>query len=175
MQTLPASQFPLLLAGTYRVRLASDRRDLESAQRLRFEVFNLELGEGLSASHAIGRDEDAFDASCDHLLVEREDTGEIVGTYRLQTGQSAGELAMLGKVVGGAARLLDLHAGIGPHAQSPLVGDEEERRVAAVMARRLIGPRPALRGGDGGHEPGFEKAARTSWLPSPSMSAAKTE
>jgi hypothetical protein len=56
---------------------------------LRFEVFNLELGEGLAASHAIERDEDAYDAYCDHLLVEREDTREIVGTYRLQTGQLA--------------------------------------------------------------------------------------
>ncbi len=73
----------------YRVRLATTPDDLHAAQRLRFEVFNLELGEGLAASHALGRDEDAYDAYCDHLLVEREDTGEIVGTYRLQTGQLA--------------------------------------------------------------------------------------
>jgi putative hemolysin len=74
---------------TYRVRLAVTREDLLAAQRLRFEVFNLELGEGLAASHALGRDEDAYDAYCDHLLVERQDTNEVVGTYRLQTGQLA--------------------------------------------------------------------------------------
>ncbi len=75
--------------ASYRLRLATTPEDLHAAQRLRFEVFNLELGEGLAASHALGRDEDAYDAYCDHLLVEREDTGEVVGTYRLQTGQLA--------------------------------------------------------------------------------------
>jgi putative hemolysin len=75
--------------GTYRLRLATTAEDLHAAQRLRFEVFNLELGEGLAASHAIGRDEDAYDAYCDHLLVVEEATGEVVGTYRLQTGQLA--------------------------------------------------------------------------------------
>lgn len=76
-------------ASSYRVRLATAARDLQAAQRLRFEVFNLELGEGLAASHALGRDADAYDAYCDHLLVECEDTAEVVGTYRLQTGQLA--------------------------------------------------------------------------------------
>jgi putative hemolysin len=59
------------------------------AQRLRFEVFNLELGEGLAGSHATGLDVDRFDEFCDHLIVEELATGEIVGTYRLQTGQLA--------------------------------------------------------------------------------------
>ncbi len=75
--------------ASYRLRLATTPEDLCAAQRLRFEVFNLELGEGLAASHALGRDEDTYDAYCDHLLVEQEDTGEVVGTYRLQTGQLA--------------------------------------------------------------------------------------
>jgi putative hemolysin len=59
------------------------------AQRLRFEVFNLELGEGLAASHATGLDVDPFDEFCDHLIVEEITTGEVVGTYRVQTGQLA--------------------------------------------------------------------------------------
>jgi putative hemolysin len=59
------------------------------AQQLRFEVFNLELDEGLAASHAIGLDVDPFDQFCDHLIVEEGTTGEVVGTYRLQTGQLA--------------------------------------------------------------------------------------
>jgi putative hemolysin len=58
-------------------------------QRLRFEVFNLELGEGLTESYATGMDIDPFDEFCDHLVVEEVATGEIVGTYRLQTGQLA--------------------------------------------------------------------------------------
>ncbi|MGB8166818.1 MAG: GNAT family N-acyltransferase [Chthoniobacteraceae bacterium] len=80
---------PASRRATYRLRLATSAADLDAAQRLRFAVFNLELGEGLVASHVTGRDEDAFDAYCDHLLVEQEASGEIVGTYRLQTGQLA--------------------------------------------------------------------------------------
>jgi putative hemolysin len=56
---------------------------------LRFEVFNLELGEGLAESYATGLDVDPFDEFCDHLIVEECATDEIVGTYRLQTGQLA--------------------------------------------------------------------------------------
>jgi putative hemolysin len=56
---------------------------------LRFEVFNLELGEGLTASDATGFDVDPFDEFCDHLIVEEITTGQVVGTYRLQTGQLA--------------------------------------------------------------------------------------
>ncbi len=62
---------------------------MEAAQSLRFQVFNLELNEGLSQSYATGRDADPFDAVCDHLLVEHLETQEIVGTYRLQAGTRA--------------------------------------------------------------------------------------
>ena len=62
---------------------------MRRAQQLRFEVFNLELGEGLAESYATGLDVDPFDEFCDHLIVEEIATSEIVGTYRLQTGQLA--------------------------------------------------------------------------------------
>ena len=62
---------------------------MRRAQQLRFEVFNLELGEGLAESYATGLDIDPFDEFCDHLIVEELATSEIVGTYRLQTGQLA--------------------------------------------------------------------------------------
>ncbi len=62
---------------------------MRRAQRLRFEVFNLELGEGLAESYATGLDVDPFDECCDHLIVEEAATGDVVGTYRLQTGQLA--------------------------------------------------------------------------------------
>ena len=75
--------------AAYRARLAQNAGDVRRAQRLRFEVFNLELGEGLAASHALERDVDAFDDVCDHLIVEEIATGEVVGTYRLQTGNAA--------------------------------------------------------------------------------------
>ena len=70
-------------------RLARSEDEVRRAQRLRFEVFNLELGEGLAESYATGLDVDPFDEFCDHLIVEELATNEIVGTYRLQTGQLA--------------------------------------------------------------------------------------
>jgi len=70
--------------GRYSVRLARDAADVRRAQELRFEVFNRELHEGLAESWAKGYDEDAFDAPCDHLLVENLDSGACVGTYRVQ-------------------------------------------------------------------------------------------
>ncbi|HSN83776.1 MAG TPA: GNAT family N-acyltransferase [Polyangiales bacterium] len=79
-----------LRSGPYRARFARNRTDVEAAQRLRFQVFNLELGEGLQASYSTGRDEDQYDERCHHLLVEHEGSGQIVGTYRLMTGQMAG-------------------------------------------------------------------------------------
>ena len=58
---------------------------------LRFMVFNIELHEGLSQSFATCLDADRFDAVCDHLLVEDKRSGEVVGTYRLQTGARAAQ------------------------------------------------------------------------------------
>lgn len=75
--------------GGYRIRLAQGLADLAAAQALRFEVFNLELQEGLAKSHERGLDEDPFDAVCDHLLVEEATSGTVVGTYRMQTGLRA--------------------------------------------------------------------------------------
>jgi putative hemolysin len=70
-------------------RLARSEDEVRRAQQLRFEVFNLELGEGLTESYSTGLDIDPFDEFCDHLIVEEFATNEIVGTYRLQTGQLA--------------------------------------------------------------------------------------
>lgn len=75
--------------GPYRLRFARGAADLESVFRLRYEVFNVELGEGLESSVASGLDRDPFDAQCDHLLVEEARTGRAVGTYRLQVVEMA--------------------------------------------------------------------------------------
>jgi putative hemolysin len=71
------------------MRLARSPAEIQAAQALRFQVFNLELNEGLAHSYATGLDADHFDDVCDHLIVLHVSTGEIVGTYRLQTGASA--------------------------------------------------------------------------------------
>jgi putative hemolysin len=76
-------------APTYRSRLAANEEDIQAAQRLRFEVFNLELNEGLAESWRTHLDVDRYDEACDHLLVEHVPTGQVVGTYRLQTGTMA--------------------------------------------------------------------------------------
>ena len=73
----------------YEARLATSVEDLHAAQTLRFLVFNLELNEGLEQSFATLRDADPFDDICDHLLVVDRRSGEVVGTYRLQTGMVA--------------------------------------------------------------------------------------
>ena len=76
--------------GAYAVRFAADTSELDELLRLRFLVFNLELDEGLDASYLTGRDVDAFDAQCHHLIVVHRPSGRIVGTYRIQTTDMAG-------------------------------------------------------------------------------------
>ena len=78
-----------LVEGAYLVRFARDADDLERVLRLRFEVFNRELGEGLSGSWSTGRDADRFDPHCHHLMLIERASGEAVGTYRLQTEREA--------------------------------------------------------------------------------------
>ena len=73
----------------YTTRIARTGDEIRAAQVLRFEVFNLELNEGLQESYATGLDEDPFDAFCDHLIVEHLPSSQVVGTYRMQTGLSA--------------------------------------------------------------------------------------
>jgi putative hemolysin len=78
-----------LREGRYEVRFARTAEELDAVLRLRFEVFNLELEEGLESSFETGRDLDQFDPVCHHLVVAVQATGEVVGTYRLQTSAMA--------------------------------------------------------------------------------------
>ena len=75
--------------GRYQIRLAQSLAEREAACRLRFRVFNIELGEGLISSYSTGMDQDQFDLFCDHLIVEDRSRSEIVGTYRMQSGITA--------------------------------------------------------------------------------------
>lgn len=81
--------------GNLEVRLARSRSDLRRAQKLRYEVFYEEMDAVPNAASVLSRrDEDPYDAVCDHLLVV--DYGDIskdkhswrahprvVGTYRV--------------------------------------------------------------------------------------------
>lgn len=80
---------PLVQTPIYEVSLAITLAEVRACQRLRYEVFNAELGEGLDGSHALGLDRDRFDVICDQLLVRETQSGEVVGTYRMQTGYRA--------------------------------------------------------------------------------------
>ena len=73
----------------YNVKLAETREEVEQALKLRFDVFNIELGEGLDESFATEMDEDIFDEQCHHLIVVDNDANEVIGTYRMQTSEMA--------------------------------------------------------------------------------------
>lgn len=89
--SLPRTQrkpFRPLVVGDYEVRLALPH-EVREAQRVRHAVFCEELGEGTPEQRAAGRDEDRFDAQFEHLLLCERSTGAVVGTYRVQTAESA--------------------------------------------------------------------------------------
>jgi len=75
--------------GALQTRLIADPAELDAAQRLRYRVFGDEMGARFSQdSAATDRDEDRFDAVCDHLIVldttlPGDAPDQIVGTYRL--------------------------------------------------------------------------------------------
>ncbi|WP_204803727.1 GNAT family N-acetyltransferase [Mycobacterium riyadhense] len=66
----------------YSLLLSTDPSLIEAAQRLRYDVFRSTPGFSLPAA-SDGRDVDRFDEYCDHLLVRDDDTGELVGCYRM--------------------------------------------------------------------------------------------
>jgi putative hemolysin len=73
------------------VSLADSEWEVLEAQRLRFKVFGEEMGARLPSGH-LGFDRDRYDPYCEHLLVREDDTGEVVGTYRMLTSAQAGKL-----------------------------------------------------------------------------------
>lgn len=83
--------------GSLEVRLAQGRKDIQRAQRLRYQVFYEEMSATPSVIAGMRRlDQDPYDAVCDHLLVEdrsaeltqtdpwaRTRRPHVVGTYRV--------------------------------------------------------------------------------------------
>ncbi|CAN5566138.1 GNAT family N-acetyltransferase [soil metagenome] len=66
----------------YTLLLSTDADLIDAAQRLRYDVFTSAPGFAL-ADNADGRDADRFDQHCDHLLVREDNSGELVGCYRM--------------------------------------------------------------------------------------------
>jgi L-ornithine Nalpha-acyltransferase len=79
--------------GSLELRLATTRKEIRRAQKLRYKVFYEEMGATPTAAQQLTRrDKDAFDRVCDHLLVYdmdgrdgplRRRKPKVVGTYRL--------------------------------------------------------------------------------------------
>lgn len=82
--------FEPVVAGNQVIRLAVSKDEIEAAQALRFRVFYEEMGaRPLPEMVKTGRDFDAFDESCDHLIVSDQSTSQrpkVVGTYRILRG-----------------------------------------------------------------------------------------
>lgn len=77
----------------FEVKIATAAHEIEEAQRLRFQVFNLELHKGLKSAYERGLDVDVFDPFCDHLIVRDLMSGDVVGTYRIMRGAQARQYA----------------------------------------------------------------------------------
>ncbi|UMP06618.1 GNAT family N-acetyltransferase [Amycolatopsis sp. EV170708-02-1] len=69
-------------APRYSLLVANGNEEVVAAQRLRHQVFAEEMGATLNSPEP-GLDVDYFDEFCDHLVVRDDNTGEIVGTYRM--------------------------------------------------------------------------------------------
>jgi putative hemolysin len=78
----PASGTGLPTEPRYSLLLSTDPALIESAQRMRCDVFRDEPGFTLTG-HDAGLDVDRFDEHCDHLLVREDHSGELVGCYRM--------------------------------------------------------------------------------------------
>src|SRR5258707_13943593 len=89
---------PIATTNLFRVRMAQTLEDVIECQRLRYLVFNCELGEELDTSAKTGLDRDQLDFICGHLMVHDAATGKLAGTYRMQSGYRAkGNLGYYGE------------------------------------------------------------------------------
>jgi len=84
-----ATEFAGVSDDRYLVRVAADVGEVETALRLRFRVFNLELGNQTSIAGGEQVEFDSYDTRCRHLIVVSKATGETVGTYRLNSIETA--------------------------------------------------------------------------------------
>ena len=74
----------------FAVYVTRDESEIRAAQRLRYQVFREEFGAFLRGPE--GRDEDFYDAFCDHLIVRCRETQNVVGTYRMLAPDQARRL-----------------------------------------------------------------------------------
>src|SRR3954452_4347367 len=79
---IPAEKTQSASTPRYTLLLSTDPTLIDAAQRLRHDVFTTEPGFALAGA-SDGRGGDRVDEFCDHLLVREDNTGELVGCYRM--------------------------------------------------------------------------------------------
>jgi len=120
-----------LRRGAYLARLAQTMGDTDAAQRLRARALRLNQT----------RDVDRFDAICDHVLVERIDTGSLVCTFRFlpRTGQTiarsyAAQFYELSGLEDFSGKMVEM----GRFCVAPGVADPDVVRLAWAAMTRVV-------------------------------------
>ncbi|MCS6987437.1 MAG: GNAT family N-acetyltransferase [Sphingomonadaceae bacterium] len=142
-------------AGALEVRIATSEAEIAAAQALRYRIFYEEMGARPSAEvRRAGRDVDAYDPICDHLLVidhGSEGVPHVVGTYRLlrqvvaslhRGFYSAGEydLAPLFRAAETGGQLLELgRSCVAPEYRNPTTISLLWRGIASYLKTHDIG------------------------------------
>lgn len=70
-------------ASKYSVGIAQTPIEIDELYKLRYDVFNIELDEGIKENKATRRDIDKFDANCEHIVVKDKSNDDIIATYRI--------------------------------------------------------------------------------------------
>lgn len=73
------------------VGIAHSEREILEAQKLRYSIFAGELGANLP-TRTPGVDRDIYDTYCEHLVVRNENSGAVVGTYRILSPENARQI-----------------------------------------------------------------------------------
>lgn len=82
-ETFRTVSFNGFCEGSYEITLGASREEVDSALRLRYKVFK-------GGADAEGLEFDDLDLTCQHLIVTYVQTGEVIGTYRINTRELAG-------------------------------------------------------------------------------------
>lgn len=89
MPAISHDVFPGVVEGRYEARLAANAGETASALRLRHEVFSVEIGGEVAAAEGPRLEFDEYDFKCRHLIVVDRVSGATVGTYRLNSIETA--------------------------------------------------------------------------------------
>jgi putative hemolysin len=127
-----------ILRGRYVARTTADPADVARAQALRWRAFRGRAGTGGEE----GRDADAFDAVCTHVLVEEVPGGRLVACFRLmpvgggeRLGESyASQFYGLSGLAGYPGRMVEM----GRFCMDPACHDPDVLRVAWGAMTRFV-------------------------------------